>query len=456
MTPDARQADAVVVGAGMAGLSAAHALVSHGVRPVVLEASGDVGGLVVGDVVGGHEIDLGAEAFALRRPDVRELAESLGLPVETPAGRSWVYTADATFPIPAESVLGIPADPADPEVVAALGPDGASAAAQDLRLGADVGAGSEDLADLVRRRMGEAVLDRLVRPVAGGIHSADPADLAVDSVIPGLRDGLARHGSLSAAVRALRAAAPAGPTVATTTGGLFRLPRALAAAVRAGGGRIRTRAAAARIVPGRGWEVEVRAGDGGPARIATSRLIVATDGATALGLLGEVLPGPLPQLPAGATITHVTLVVRAPALDTAPRGSGLLVAPGAGPVDAKALTHASAKWRWLAAATAPGEHVLRLSYHGGAGEVDRATADASRLLGAPIEEVLDAAVVVRAGALSPTTPAHRSAVADLRNRVAMLPGLAVTGSWVAGTGLGAVVPDGAATGTRTAQTTIAF
>ncbi|WP_418606654.1 hypothetical protein [Georgenia sp. SUBG003] len=50
-----------------------------------------------------------------------------------------------------------------------------------------------DLASLVRARMGEAVLERLVRPVAGGIHSADPADLAVDAVMPGLRAALAEH-----------------------------------------------------------------------------------------------------------------------------------------------------------------------------------------------------------------------------------------------------------------------
>jgi len=333
-------------------------------------------------------------------------------------------------------------------VAGVLGPDGAERAAADAGLDRSVGADAEDLASLVRLRMGEAVLDRLVRPVAGGIHAADPADLAADAVVPGLRAALAAHGSLAAAVRALRAAAPPGSAVATTTGGLFRLPRALAAAVTAAGGEIRT-GTAVRALRRAGGTWELVLDDG--AVLRARRVVLATPGRPALDLLAGVLDGPLPDLPAGAAITHVTLAVRAAALDAAPRGSGLLVAPGAGPVRAKALTHASAKWPWLAAASAPGEHVLRLSY-GRPGEpptgVDAALAraDAELLLGVRLEEVTDAVVVAREGALAPSTPAHREAVAALQARVAALPGLAVTGTWVAGTGLAAVVPhaDGAA------------
>ena len=73
-------------------------------------------------------------------------------------------------------------------------------------------------------------------------------------------------------------------------------------------------------------------------------------------------------------------------LDAAPRGTGLLVAPGAPGIRAKALTHASAKWAWLAEKAGPHRHVLRLSYNDAPahGLEDVARTDAERLLGVPI------------------------------------------------------------------------
>ena len=77
------------------------------------------------------------------------------------------------------------------------------------------------------------------------------------------------------------------------------------------------------------------------------------------------------------------------------------MAPQTAGIRAKALTHATAKWDWLAAAAGPGSHVLRLSYGrrdgsapGGHGAVrresdraallDTALQDASALLTVPV------------------------------------------------------------------------
>src|SRR5207344_312029 len=70
--------------------------------------------------------------------------------------------------------------------------------------------------------MGRRVLDRLVAPVVGGVHSADPSALDVDMVAPGLRAGIRQHGSLAAAVAAQRrgaATAMAGPSGPAGTAG---------------------------------------------------------------------------------------------------------------------------------------------------------------------------------------------------------------------------------------------
>ena len=214
--------------------------------------------------------------------------------------------------------------------------------------------------------MGARVLDRLVRPVVGGVHAADPDDLAVDAVAPGLPDALRRErGSLARAVRSLRASAPAGSAVQGIAGGLHVLVDALVADIEAHGGTVRTGVTVTSLDDER-----------------ADRWVLATP--SAVDLLGLTVGRPDP----GAQVTLVTLVLDAPALDAAPRGTGVLVAREATDVTAKALTHATAKWAWLAQAAGPGRHVVRLSY-GRAGEdvqpdVDLALRDASVLLGTPL------------------------------------------------------------------------
>ena len=139
-------------------------------------------------------------------------------------------------------------------------------------------------------------------------------------------------------------------------------------------------------------------------------------------------------------------------LDAAPRGSGLLVAPpsaGQTPrVACKAVTHYSVKWPWVRAGGGP--HVLRVSY-GRAGvqtvepTLGETLADVETLFGVRIgvEQVRATRTVRFANSLPPHTPAHRARVAELTAALDGLPGLALTGSWFAGTGLAAVLPQAA-------------
>ena len=100
----------VVVGAGVAGLTAARDLAATGREVIVLEGSSRVGGkLLVGEVAG-VGVDLGAEAMLARRPEGIDLARALGLDVVHPATTSSsVWTRGALRPMP-RSVMGVPAD----------------------------------------------------------------------------------------------------------------------------------------------------------------------------------------------------------------------------------------------------------------------------------------------------------------------------------------------------------
>lgn len=461
---------ALVVGGGISGLLAARDLAAAGCTVTVLEAGPAWGGCVGSHKVAGLTLDSGAESFATRSDAVARLCTELGLAgriVPPRPGGAWVQLPSGPRELPRTGVLGIPANPWDPGVRRTLGVLGSLRASLDRLLPASVGAGGDvtSVAALVRARMGSRVLERLVSPVVGGVHSADPGLLDVDMVAPGLRAGLRKHGSLAAAVAAQRRGpgtsatspaarqAKAGSAVAGLEGGMHTLVDALVADLRGRGVTLMAGTAADAVsrTPD-GWEIEAAG-----STFHSALLVVAVDGPAAVGLLEGAVPAIAGKKPAaGPDVKLVTLVLDNPDLDRRPRGTGILVAPQTPGVEAKALTHATGKWDWLEAAAGPGRHVVRLSY----GRVDGAPAqpagpetdqelfaaalrDASSLLGVRITEgdVRGWDVVRWRGSLPFAAVGHRARAAEIRQACTAAGGLAVVGGWVAGNGLAAVVAD---------------
>lgn len=389
-----------VVGGGVAGLVAARRLARGGADVVLHEASDRLGGSLTFHTVGGLVLDAAAESFATRGTIVENLAVELGLGPDVvppnPAG-AWLYRAGGAVRLPATSILGIPGVPLAQDVIDVIGWPAAFRALLDELIPGVIGDRAETLGDLVRRRMGAGVLERLVAPVTLGVHSVHPDDLPVDRAAPGLRAAMRREGSLAKGVRDLRDRAPAGSAVLGIRGGVHRLADELAADCATYG-------------------VDVRLG---------SRF----SGAMAAALPEhDVVVWAAPdaqEVEDGTPVELVTLVVDAPELDAHPRGTGLLIAPGTPGVAAKGLTHATAKWAWLAE-RAGGRHVLRLSYAAG-GTPEQARADAETLLGVRLGAVEDADVV-RWRRPAPAVPAALDGSTRLR-----------VGEAVAGSGLANVV-----------------
>ncbi len=417
----------VVVGGGIAGMVAARQLAVGGARVTLLEASAVLGGKVAKHTVAGIPLDAGAESFATRRGTVAAFVAGLGLGdavVQPNSAGAWLQPANgAAVPLPKAGLLGIPGTPMAADVIAVIGRRAALRAQLDSLLGY-AGYKERTLGGLVRRRMGRAVLEQLVAPVTMGVHSRHPDELELDVVAPGLRSAFLSTVSLAQAVQKLRSAAPAGSAAAGIDGGIFRLVETLEAKLVALGVVLRTGTRVGSV------ETNSVVLDSGEV-IAADRVVLACvlpSPSTGSGSESVAEPAEVPG------IVLATLVVLAPELDAAPRGTGLLVAAGADGIRAKALTHSTAKWSWLAARTGPGTHVLRLSYSAEAAPEElqeRARADAERLLGVPIP----ASGILGFDRVEWARPARAAVAANSTTP----DGVVVVGEAVAGTGLAAVI-----------------
>lgn len=433
-----------VIGGGIAGLVAARELARRGAAVDVFEAESRPGGKISRVLLDGRGFDIGAEAFATRGGTVAALIGELGLAdaivAPAPLG-SWSVQGSRAVKFPEAGALGLPAAPLSRDAVRALGVVGALRAACEPLLPRRIGGRARSVAELVRPRAGRRVLDRLVRPIVLGVYSTPPEQLPVSSV-PGLAEARSDGRSLLRASRSLRdRSRAAGSAVGALPGGMGPLVDALEADLRGLGAELHLGTTVTGIAHQvDGWRIAA-SGAVGIASHEYDAVVMAAPESAARRLLA--LPGA--GAPAGSTVEVVMLLVDAPALDGAPRGTGALVAPAGGGaaagIRAKALTHVTAKWPDRAKGLPAGRHAVRLSY-GRAGEppctlglddeqlIELAARDAGRILGTPIARGSVVDWARRRWTMAAPAPA------DMPEAPA---GVVLVGDWVSGTGLAATI-----------------
>ena len=442
----------VVVGAGITGLSAAFEWRRR--RPddeiVVLEAGDRIGGKLHRVELAGHWYDTGAEAVLARVPEAVRLIEDLGLgdqlvaPTTTQAS---VVLPDGRHPLPAGTVLGVPAS-AD-GLDGFLSPDGvarvrAESALPPLRLDGDVAVGA-----LLRERLGDEVVDRLVEPLLGGVYAGRADELSLSATMPALAAQLAIAGSVLGAAAASRDAGVRsrgdvdGPVFATVRDGIGALPEALVAA---SGAEVRLRTPAHGLRrTATGFELSVGTA-AAPELLTADAVLVTAPAAKAARLLAASVPGVVEPLQGIPYASMAVVAMAFPAQDVA-AGSGLLVPPVTGRL-VKGVTVSSAKWPHLAG----GEALLVRSSVGrfrDESELQRPDDDLVAAVVADVADLLDLSrpepretrLVRWGGGLPQYLVGHPARVAAVRSAVAEVPGLAIAGAAFEGVGVPACIRD---------------
>ena len=443
----------VVVGAGISGLAAAFEWRRR--RPddeiVLLEAGDRIGGKLHRVELAGHWYDTGAEAVLARVPEALDLVEALGLGdrLVTPATtQASVVLPEGRFALPAGTVLGVPvsADGLD----GVLTPDGVARVRAESELppltvdgDGDVGVGT-----LLRERLGDEVVDRLVEPLLGGVYAGRADELSLGATMPALAAQLPGARSVLEAAAAARDAGVRsrgdadGPVFATVADGLGSLPAALVAA---SGARVRLRTPAHGLRrTATGFELSIGPA-AAPELLSADAVLVTAPAPKAARLLAEVAPAAVDPLRGIPYASMAVVAMAFPAQDVA-AGSGLLVPPLTGRL-VKGVTVSSAKWPHLA-----GETLLVRSSVGrfrDESALQRAdddltadvVADVAELLDLSRPEPLETRLIRWGGGLPQYLVGHPGRVDAIRAAVSEVPGLAIAGAAFRGVGVPACIRD---------------
>jgi oxygen-dependent protoporphyrinogen oxidase len=432
-----------VVGGGISGLTAAYRLRSAAgddASITLFDPADRLGGVLRTERVGSQPMDVGAEAFVARRPEVPALLAELGLAdrqLATTGARPLIFSQERLHPLPAATLAGIPSSA---ESMAGLVDDATIA-----RIASEPGralhwrAGSDpSMAELVAERFGEQVVARSVDPLLSGVYAGSAATIGVRSAAPTLAEALdAGAANLTDAVARVLPPATGGSVFGAVDGGYTVLVDELAR-------RSRVNWVQAAIdgleEAAQGWSLRDDTG----ARWRADAVIFAIPAPRLAGLVGGIAPRTAAAAGRIASASSAIVALAVPAEAPLPDHSGVLVASGER-LRAKAITLSSRKW---GRGAGDDPELLRVSFgrFGAPEDVARcasddellawATEDLATVFGAAMKPV-DVCVRRWIDAMPQYGPGHADVVAEVR--AGLPPTLAVAGSYLDGIGVPACV-----------------
>ena len=344
-----------IIGGGITGLVAARALAQTApAAPIVLFESEDrLGGKIRTHGFDGAVIEGGPDWFIANNDVAPSLCRELGLEDDlvTPSmGGALIWSRAGLRPLPRGFVRGVPASVGSLLRCGHLSAHGRMRALGDLFISGPLRGPDVSVGELVRRRFGVELLERLVDPILAASRSGSPDDMSLAAATPEL-DAAAR--SRRSVTLGLRASAGPPPSFRGLSSGMERLVDALARDLRGTDIRLRSRLEAVEERAEGGFRLRM---DGG--EMETRALLLALPppaAARALRGLDEELAFNLQGI--RYTAAAVVSFIYPPGTVAPPSGaSGFLV-----PVDEGRLLTAcswySAKWR--DAVPADGSFVMR-------------------------------------------------------------------------------------------------
>lgn len=258
--------DAVILGAGPAGLAVAHAMLRAGAKVKLLEPSWRVGGSIRTHQEDGWIVETGPNTLQLEGSEDEALLATYGLGEATQsadmrAARRYIFARG--------QLHGLGPSPLTILTSKLLSWRG------KLRLlsepfRAKGGHPGETVVEFAARRFGPEAAAMLMDPIVSGVHAGDPARLVMANCFPRIHALEQDHGSI---LNGLRRGPRTKRTVVGFPGGMQQLADAMASRIPAGDLHLRAVTTSLRR-DARGWNVAWRGADGSEDGVAARHLVV--------------------------------------------------------------------------------------------------------------------------------------------------------------------------------------
>ena len=455
MNRSPRAGSYAVVGGGISGLTAAYALrraAGDDALITLFDPAETLGGTLRTVSVAGHPVDVGAEAFVARRPEVPALLAELGMTgaqVDTTGVRPLIYADGGLHPMPERTVNGIPTSS---ESLAGLVDDDtlARVAAEPSRPLRWVPGADPPVADVVADRFGAQVVARSVDPLLAGVYAGSAATIGLRSAAPGVAAQLdSGAASLTEAARTALPPASGGPVFRAVGGGYQRLVDEL---VRQGRAEVVQTAVTRLCRTEDGWHLVGAAGEVWRA----DAVALAVPAPQLAGVVADAVPSVAAAAANIPVASSVVVALAVPGGTSLPERSGVLVASGE-PLHAKAITLSSRKW-----GHPQGVELLRVSFGRFGDDVARtatddelvswAISDLSGVFGVTVDPV-EVHVARWIDAMPQYGPGHGTLIGGIR--AALPDSVALAGNYLDGIGVPACIASGAAAAERLVAAAVA-
>ena len=237
--------DAVIVGGGISGLSAAYHLAKAGIPCRLVERRPRLGGVIQTERVNGCVLEAGPDSFLSAKPWAMELIGELGLGGDVIGSNdhlrvTYVVKRGRLVPLPDGLMMMVPTRIMPMITSSLLGwPTKIRMGLEWFRRPDREPARDRSVAEFIEGHYGREAVDYLAEPLLAGVYGGDPSQLSVASVLARFVELERKHGSLTKGVlearRAARGRHQPGPLFRTLRNGLGQLTDAL---VKATGGRM--------------------------------------------------------------------------------------------------------------------------------------------------------------------------------------------------------------------------